>query len=202
MAYINFSLDELQQKFGIKNQIRSLFAPMTPIKLSEWLKTTFENAADLPTRTEKAKSESIIFPLLMELRNNNDKFFTIYSGDNLNVNEKEGLNGECDFILAKDIHTFNINYPILALVEAKNSDIAAGVPQCAAQMLGAKIFNEQKNTPLSVIYGCVTTGNDWKFLQLIDNQIIIDKRTYYFNEIEEILAVFQHIINIFREELK
>ncbi len=202
MAYRNFSLDDLQQKFGIRNQIRSLFAPMTPITLSEWLKITFENAADLPTHTEKAKSESIIFPLLMELRNNNNKFFTIYSGDNLNVNEKEGLNEECDFILAKDMHTFNINYPILALVEAKNSDIAAGVPQCAAQMLGAKLFNEQKNTPVSVIYGCVTTGNDWKFLQLIDNQIIIDKRTYYFNEIEEILAVFQHIIEIFRKELK
>lgn len=164
MAYRNFSLDDLQQKFGIKNQIKSLFAPMPPINLSEWLKITFENAADLPTRTEKAKSESIIFPLLMELRNNNDKFFTIYSGDNLNANEKEGLNGECGFILAKDMHTFNINYPILALVEAKNSDIAAGVPQCAAQMLGAKLFNEQKNTPVSVIYGCVTTRNFYNLL--------------------------------------
>ncbi len=202
MAYRNFTLDDLEQKFGIKNQIISLFSSMTPIKLSEWLKITFENAADLPTRTEKAKSESIIFPFLMELRNNNDKFFTIYSGDNLNANDKEGLNGECDFILAKDMHTFNINYPILALVEAKNSDIAAGIPQCAAQMLGTKLFNEQKNTPVSVVYGCVTTGNDWKFLKLFDNQIFIDKRTYYFNEIEEILAVFQHIIEIFREELK
>ena len=69
-------------------------------------------------------------------------------------------------------------------------------------MLNAKIFNEQKNTLLSAIYGYVTTGNDWKFLQLIDNQIIIAKRTYCFNEIEEILAVFQHIIKFFREEIK
>jgi hypothetical protein len=39
-----------------------------------------------------------------------------------------------------------------------------GVPQCAAQLLGAKLYNEKKGVKLDKIYGCVTTGNEWLFL--------------------------------------
>ena len=74
----------------------------------------------------------IVVPILLELRDLTSRFFTIYSGDNLNADEEAGLRGECDFILTKNTGTFDINYPILSVVEAKKNDIEIGIPQCAA----------------------------------------------------------------------
>jgi hypothetical protein len=136
----------------------------------------------------------------VELRHRNHNFFTIYSGDNLSVDNSQGLNGECDFILAKDVGSFSINYPIFQIVEAKKNDIEVGVPQCAAQLVGAKFFNEKKGIKIDQIYGCVTTGNEWLFLK-IDTELTIDSRIYYLNELNELLAVFQQIIDYYKENI-
>jgi hypothetical protein len=200
MAYGDFSFEDIEQKFGIKNKVKRLFDDFEPIMPSERLIEALEMAKELPVRSEKAKSETIVFPVLIELRKLNNKFFTIYSGDNLNVDEAQGLRGECDFILSKDIGSFSINFPILQIVEAKKNDLDLGIPQCAAQLIGAKIFNERKGIFLDSIYGCVTTGNDWVFLKL-ENDILIDNRIYYLNEIGEILAVFQQIIDYYKQNI-
>jgi hypothetical protein len=200
MAYGDFSFDDIESKFGIKNKVKRLFDDFEPIMPSERLIEALEMANELPVRSEKAKSETIVFPVLIELRKLNNKFFTIYSGDNLNVDEAQGLRGECDFILSKDIGSFSINFPILQIVEAKKNDLDLGIPQCAAQLIGAKIFNERKGIFLDSIYGCVTTGNDWVFLKL-ENDILIDNRIYYLNEIGEILAVFQQIIDYYKQNI-
>jgi hypothetical protein len=201
MAYSDFSLDDLEEKFGIKNQVQEFqefenIAPITAI--SDWLKKSLSIAKELPVRSEKARSELIVTPILIELREMNDKFFTYYSGDILNADAERGLRGECDFIISKDTKTFNISLPIFSVVEAKKSDISIGIPQCAAQMLGAKIFNEKKGKPLSIIYGCVTTGDDWQFMKLINDTVYIDLNKYYLGELDELLAVFQAVLNIYK----
>lgn len=57
----------------------------------------------------------------------------------------------------------------------------------------AKLFNEQNQTPLSQIYGCVTTGDEWLFLRL-DEKLTIDRRKYFLNELGELLSVFHSIV--------
>lgn len=197
MAYTDFSLATLETKFGIRNYVKPLFAPLPPLTPSDWLQTSLRLVQELPVRTEKAKSESIVFPILLELRTRNDKFFTIYSGDNLNADSDRGLNGECDFILTKDTGSFDINYPIMQVVEAKRNDLEIGVPQCAAQLVGARFFNEAKGVSVPVLMGCVTTGNEWLFIRLTDH-LEIDRRKYYLNELGELLAVFQQLIDYYR----
>lgn len=199
MAYTDFSLRDLQIKFGIQNKVISLFEKFAPLSPSEWLNNTLTNALQLPNRSEKAKSEAIVFPILLELRMRNKNFITFYSGDVLIADEKNGLKGECDFIVTKDVGTFNLNCPILQVVEAKKNDLEIGVPQCAAQMLGAKIFNEKHHTPTEYVYGCVTTGDEWLFMRL-GQTLKIDKRKYYLNELGELLAVFQYIIDEFKSK--
>lgn len=200
MAYSDFSLEDLELKFGIKNLTTRLFENIEPLEPSQNLKEDLQLAAELPLRSEKAKSEAIVFPILVEMRNRNDKFFTIYSGDVLNADETVGLKGECDFILAKDVHSFSINYPIIQIVEAKKNDIDLGVPQCAAQLLGAKIFNEKKGVHLEKIYGCVTTGDEWLFMKL-ENDFIIDEKKYYLVEINKLLGIFQQIIDFYKNTI-
>jgi len=193
MSYSDFSLKDLQNKFGVKNKVTQLFPKFEAIEPSEWLKITLHKTSQLNVRSEKSKSETIVFPILLEVRDRNNNYITIYSGDNLNADADNGLNGECDFIITKDVGTFDINIPIIQMVEAKKNDLEIGVPQCAAQMIGAKIYNEKNNIKINNIYGCVTTGDEWLFLKLGDD-LIIDKRKYFLNELGELLAVFQYII--------
>ncbi len=198
MAYTNFSLEDLENDFGVKNQIVELFSEIKAVNPSEKLKDDLEEAAELPKRTEKSKSELIVFPILKEMRRRNDKFFTIYSGEVLNADIERGLNGECDFILTKDSKTFNINHPIIQVVEAKKHDIDAGIPQCAAQMIGSKIFNEKRNVPLHKIYGCVTTGEEWLFLCLENDTLLIDNHKYYTVNLSDLLGALQNIMDYYK----
>lgn len=83
------------------------------------------------------------------------------------------------------------------MVEAKRNEVERGVPQCAAQMVGANIYNQQKGIEAKPIYGCVTTGDEWIFLKLEKSNIYIDSKKYYLIEIKEILAIFQYILQSF-----
>ncbi len=88
MAYSDFTLYDLEEKFGVKHQRQTLQFSVLPFEVSERLKTELAESTEMPIKSEKAKSEWIVVPILKELRRRNDKFFTIYSGDTL-VGEKE-----------------------------------------------------------------------------------------------------------------
>ena len=200
-SYSHHTLDTLTEWFDIKNKRVALFDEVQPMTISVGLKNALATAEELPIRSEKARSEMIVVPILIELRSLNDKFFTIYSGDSLNVDDAKGLKGECDFILAKDTGSLNINVPIIQIVEAKKNDIEIGIPQCAAQMLGADLFNKKRGETIDKIYGCVTTGDDWQFLKLENNELLIDRRKYYLGNTGELMAVFQIIIDYYKKIL-
>ncbi len=77
------------------------------------------------------------------------------------------------------------------IVEAKNENVGAGIPQCMAEMIAANLFNEQEKQPIWPLYGCVTTGNQWKFLQYeSDQRIIVDRDDYFIRQLDEILGIF------------
>ena len=202
MAYTDFkTLFDVEDKCGVTNRLEKLFDNHLLLEPSDTLLKALEIAQNLPIRSEKAKSELIVTPILLELRERNDRYFTIYSGDTLNADETKGLKGECDFIIAKDTASFDVNCPILQVVEAKKNDLEVGIPQCAAQMVGAKIFNERRNKSVTTIYGCVTTGDEWMFLRLNDNMIYVDTKKYYLSDINKILGVFQYIIDFYKNSL-
>ncbi|MGB1206368.1 MAG: hypothetical protein ACPG5B_12010 [Chitinophagales bacterium] len=203
MAYEDFTLLDLKYKFQINNQITHLFDSknLVSIEASHFLLQQLEEANELSIKSEKARSELIITPILMELRRMNDKFFTIYSGDNLIVDRANGLAGECDFILAKETDSFSINLPIISVVEAKRQNIEMGISQCAAQLYGASLFNEKYQNNIPKVYGCVTTADAWKFMLLENNVVKIDRTTYYKSDLGKILAVFNQIIAYYRELL-
>ena len=201
MAYSDFSLKDLNNKFKIENKVTNLFSAIKPFKISNALKEDLSLAEVLPVRSEKAKSELIVMPILIELMKHNEQFFTIYSGDTLNANKEVGLAGECDFILAQNTGTFEISTPIITIVEAKKNDLEIGIPQCAAQMIGARFYNKASGNNLDKIYGCVTTADDWVFMKLEGNIIFIDTKKYYLGKIEELLGVFQVIIDFYKRQL-
>lgn len=201
MAYGDFTLDSIEEKLGVQTRVKKIFGQFQPVAPSQRLLEDIAEAKTFPLRSEKAKSEWVLTPILKELRRSNGSFFTVYSGEFLNVDMASGLNGECDFIISKDIGTYTISYPILQILEAKKGDIDLGVAQCSAQMIGAKRYNDKKGTPIDMVYGCVTNGNEYLFLQLTD-KIVIDTQTYSLNKLDELLGAFQTIIDYYKETLK
>ncbi|MEQ8999311.1 MAG: hypothetical protein RID53_22645 [Coleofasciculus sp. B1-GNL1-01] len=197
MAYSDFSLNQVKKVFGLTEQSVQLFSDVPILEPSNWLQETLSYSLKLAlsSSSEKARSEFIIAPILIELERRNPKKLSIYSGEKLDVDEEQGLKGECDFILSKSPVSLTMQAPIISLVEAKKGDIKGGLGQCIAQMLGAQRFNELENNSISGIYGCVTTGEDWQFLKLEGDVVFVDDHRYYINEREKLLGIFQFIVD-------
>ncbi len=182
MAYSDFkTLNQVLGAFNLSLINRSgLFSQVEPIapspKLSEQLADTFELA--LAIDTEKARSELVVAPILLEVYRRFSPHLSLFSGVSLSVDAALGLSGECDFILSASTNQLEVSAPVLAIVEAKNNDIKSGLGQCAAQLVGSWRLNEsgQKTVP---IYGAVTTGSAWRFMRLQANQLEVDLSEYF-----------------------
>ncbi len=198
MAYSGFKLKELKQKFQLEEKGIRLFTQINPIEPSDWLKQTLKLGLKMPLLSEKACSERIVSPILFECWEQNHETFGIYSGINLEADSENGLNGECDFIIAARADTYTVESPIFMLIEAKDNDIKQGLPQCVAQMLGARFYNQKDGKDIPVIYGCVTTGDDWQFLKLQDNTIYIDIERYYLDNVPQLLGILQRIVDFYK----
>ncbi len=199
MAYSSFNIENVKETFGLSEKTVPLFENTEALPFSDWLKEALDTGLHLAfaSSSEKARSEFIVVPILFELQKRNNRNFTIYSGERLTADPDKGLDGECDFILSKGEISHTIQIPIVALAEAKKHDIETGLGQCAAQMMGARIYNQKKGNGVATVFGCVTTGETWQFLKLEDNIIYIDRMRYYINEVGRILRVWQNIIDFY-----
>ncbi|NJR18540.1 MAG: hypothetical protein HC785_24385 [Calothrix sp. CSU_2_0] len=192
MAYSDFNLSTIRQNFGLTvEEPGNLFANIPGMTPSQFLQTTLNENLALATgiNTEKARSELIITPILLEIRRQSNFQIGFFSGTEFNVDSQQGLNGYCDYILTASSEIYEIRTPVITLVEAKNENIKAGLGQCIAEMIAAQIFNQRQENAIESIYGAITTGTDWKFLKLRDKTIQIDKRDYYIVEINQILGI-------------
>ncbi|GAB3642582.1 hypothetical protein [Spirosoma arcticum] len=201
MPYSDFTLEKIQERFGINNRLQSLFDDITPVVASERLIADLDETHEILLRSEKAKSEWIVVPVLKEIKRRNNPFLTIHSGENLDADVAAGLDGECDFILAKDTCSYSINFPVIQVVEAKKQDFDIGISQCAAQLIGADLFNKKRGVVLDKIYGCVTTGANWQFLVYEANTIYIDPKLYAVTDVDQVLGVFQYIVDYYKTTL-
>ncbi len=198
MAYSDFKLQEVVRKFGLTiNEKVDLFAD-TPEResstiLDAILKTNI--ALALAINTEKARSEMIIAPVLIEIKNIFSEEISLFSGIDFNVEPEQGLNGVCDFIISKSPEQLFITSPIVTIVEAKNENIKVGLGQCVAEMIAAQLFNQNEGNDIDVIYGIVTTGNMWKFLKLQNQIVYIDFSEYYIKDIQKILGILSKSIH-------
>ena len=192
MAYSNFTLSKVKADFGIvTDETQDIFAETTPIHPSDLLSLILKDQLPLAgaINTEKARSELVIMPILMEVRRILNNKISIFSGSSFEVDSTQGLDGRCDFILSRSLEQYYISSPVLTIVEAKNESIPSGLGQCIATMIAARLFNQREGQPIDILYGAVTTGTDWKFLKLEGQIASIDINAYYIKELDKILGV-------------
>ncbi|MEW6492948.1 MAG: hypothetical protein AB1589_10635 [Cyanobacteriota bacterium] len=192
MSYEEFNLEQISSDFDLEIEENvELFADIQEVKLDEFFLKYLHNNIPLAVAisTEKAKSEMIIAPILIELRRMLNNQISLFSGVEFNVDSTRGLNGFCDFLISRSRQQSFIKSPVVAIVEAKNDNIKSGYAQCMAEMIAAKIFNEREDKEFENIFGVVTNGNQWKFLKLNEDVIYIDLNDYYIISPEKIMGI-------------
>ncbi|MEH2447056.1 MAG: hypothetical protein V7K18_15015 [Nostoc sp.] len=192
MAYSEFSLAKAKQEFSLTTlEKRDIFAAVPELAASNLLVETLNYNLDiaLGSNSEKARSELIIAPILVDLRRKLHEQISLFSGVDFTVDNSKGLNGTCDFIITKSPEILILTAPVITVVEAKKENINAGLGQCAAEMVAAQIFNEQAATEIKIIYGAVTTGSIWQFLKLQQQTLTIDLSEYYLKDVNKILGI-------------
>jgi len=192
MAYSDFTLRKVKQSFRLTAVEGGRFLPPTePIAPSPILAGLLEDTIPwaIAVGTEKAKSELIIAPVLLEVKRLLNRQISVFSGTDFTVDIAAGLNGVCDFLISRSPEQFEIEAPTVVLVEAKRDNINSGLGQCIAEMVAAQRFNEANNNSILTVYGSVTTGTAWRFMKLEGQIVTIDVRDYPFPPIETILGM-------------
>jgi len=195
MAYSDFDLQKIALDFQLEIiEDKNLFGEVKVLNISDFLIKTLERNVSLAQalNTEKARSELVIMNMFLELKQQMN--VGIFSGIEFSVDKGRGLNGFCDFLISQSSEQLFLKSPVITVVEAKNENIMGGLGQCIAEMIAARIFNEQQNTSLTCIYGIVTTGHVWKFMILKQTEIFIDKVDYFINSPNKIMGILATMV--------
>jgi hypothetical protein len=194
MPYSQFTtIRKAKEAFNLTTVEGDRFLPVVdPIAPSDVLAGTLQETLPIvaTSGSEKARSEGIIYPVLLEVRRILDRKISLFSGEDFTIEEAIGLNGICDFLLTRSTEVLEIEAPTVVIVEAKKTDLKTGFGQCIAEMVGAQRFNQAKEKAIPTIYGSVSNGIQWQFLKLEQQTVTIDLTVYPLPPVDQILSFF------------
>ncbi len=191
MLYSQFTLSKVKEDFHLTMVEGKRFLPpsIEPISPTLRLQTILEELPwAIAVDTEKARSEVVINPVLLEVRRILNQQISVFSGEEFNVDAEAGLNSVCDFLISRSPEQLTVEAPAIVIVEAKKSDIKSGIGQCIAEMVAAQRFNAAKGKPVTSTYGVITSGTLWRFLKLEEQTVSIDLFDYSLPPAEQILG--------------
>jgi hypothetical protein len=196
MPYSNFTLEEVRDKFSLQISFEPFFFDLQPIAPSDYLKQALIRSKPFQTTgSEKARSEFIIAPILLELRELRNNSVSIFSGEEFTVDRESGLSGICDFLVSQTGNELIIDAPVITLVEAKKGVLKDGWGQCIAEMVAARKFNENRGKSIKHIYGVVTSGSLWHFFQMEGDIVFLDPNEYPLSPVDQLLAILNWMMD-------
>ncbi|MEM9976325.1 MAG: hypothetical protein AAF808_01730 [Cyanobacteria bacterium P01_D01_bin.2] len=198
MAYSDFTLRKVKDSFSLKLiETGSFLTGFAPVQPSDHLSQTLERnlSMAIAVGTEKARSELLISPMLVEVRERLQRQISVFSGTDFTVDASVGLNGICDFLISQSQEQLLIEAPAVMIVEAKKEDLNPGLGQCIAELVAAQRFNQAHARPITTVYGAVTTGSLWRFLRLSDQTVEIDLADYAVPPVETVLGILLGIVS-------
>ena len=197
MAYNNFTLDTVKNRFSLKIANERFCESLSTADAGSEFLNVFSDQFELgeAARTEKAKSELLVSPILVQARKLVNKRVQLFSGEEFNVDQAQGLNGFCDFLFSRSDNPYTIDAPVLMMVEAKRGEIEFGLGQCVAEMFAAQTYNQSQGQNVPIIYGCVTSGRLWQFLKLDGDIVTIDPTNYSLMPVQKILGILKWILS-------
>ena len=196
MAFRDFGYPGVELDFGLTHFEADLFSHIPAMTISAEFIDRIKTDAPLAVlvNSEKARSEFVVAPILLELRRLLGGTFGLFSGVLFDVDASRGLTGFCDFLLTRSPFQAVLSTPIVAIVEAKNDNIWNGMGQCVASMVAAREYNSRSVPTVSPIHGVVTTGSSWKFLRLQECALTLDTKEYFIADPARIMGILAHIL--------
>lgn len=198
MAFSDFRFPDLLTTFGLTSEPSAdLFAavPDSPAPLGFHDRLAIGTRLASAVNTEKARSEGMIAPVLIEFWWRYRGRIGLYSGTEFVADEAAGLTGFVDFVITRAPQMPEvIQSPAVVIFEAKRENINAGLGQCVAGMVGAQRFNARHGTPIDPVYGCVTTGSLWRFLRLSGSAVTVDLIEYTLRDVDKLLGILGHMV--------
>ena len=192
MPYTEFTLENVEADLGVTMIPDDLFPDVEPLAPPDWLPPLLaEYRAGYARSSEKARSESIVSPILLAATRAVPGPVTVFSGHRLDVDPARKLTGECDFLLARTDPLPRLKAPLLSVVEAKRADIDMGIGQCIAQMVACAQFNQAAGSPMEISFGCVTNGLDWQFLRLTGATVVVDREMFATGDLPRLLGALR-----------
>jgi hypothetical protein len=177
-AEMPFATEDILAEFGVGFRSVALQLPsFSPISSSALKAELEENMALVDPTSEIARRESMIFPVLRTVCKFSQTQFKI----EYPVRVSNWLRGSFDYFLP-----FAKN---LVVIEAKNADIARGFTQLAVELIALDQWTESDT---AIFYGCVTTGDTWKFgtFDRVDRIIHKDINSYLVpGDIDRVLSI-------------
>ena len=195
MSYREFTWSKAKQDFNLKTIEGERFLPEVPVVqpsslLQEMLKRGIPWA--IAVGNEKARSEAIINPILLEVKQVLEGQISVFSGEEFNVEPEVGLNGTCDFLLSQSPEQIAVEAPVLVVVEAKKEDLKRGMGQCLAEMIAIQKINDQSN---QTIFGIVSNGQLWQFGKLKGNLYTREINNYTISDLERVYSAINYVFS-------
>lgn len=187
MSYGDFTVRKVVDVLGYQVEERPFldalgFVPEPP---SDALLAAIGLLKVMVLHSELSRDVSLVGPVLAEAATKSHT--RLFAGEVLDVDDKAGLTGVVDFILAAgSLPGATIVRPILCLVEAKRAEIdTRALGQCIASMIAAQRTNGDDEP----VYGCVTTGADWQFIRLKGKLAEVEPKPRFENELPAVLGI-------------
>lgn len=183
---LSFAIEDILAELGCSYNLESLTLPSSEVdtNLINNLKQNIEsNLQYVKLSSESARQQVIIAPILLEIC----KITQTRLNVEYPVSVSDWLKGSFDYYINKDRG--------MLVVEAKQADLNRGFTQLAVELIALDQWTS-KDTP--ILYGAVTTGEDWRFgiYKRAEKIIIEDTKLYRVpEEIDLLVKTLVGIIN-------
>ncbi|MFQ4145984.1 hypothetical protein [Chlorogloeopsis sp. ULAP02] len=148
-----FSPEDILAELGCSHQRERLHLPKSEFnfnRIEELQRIIERNLLHVKLLNEDARKQAIIAPILLEVCEITQAQLNIeYS-----ISVSDQLKGNLDYYIDKG------KGKGLLVVEAKQADLSRGFTQLAVELIA---LDKWINSDSPVLYGAVTTGEDWRF---------------------------------------
>ncbi len=200
MAFSDYKyIGQTQTEFGIR-YIDENFIASEPVKPSDFFLQEFDfTIKNLSFRSEPARTETLIFPILREIYKSYSDKVTLWSHEPIVYDAK--LNGVPDYLIATQspLGKTVLAKPLLAVVEAKKNDFEYGWGQCLAELVATQKLNDDENL---TVYGIVTDGETWQFGKLEKDVFTKNTVIFQFGDLPELFGALHFIFQLISQNIK
>jgi len=202
--YYGYTIQQLREAFHVEIRHDNLFATLTPSErtypdLQRRVNQSVLRIKSVTADNEATRKGLLVTPVVSEASFLYD--LGIFLEKDLHVPKDKTpdlphqLNGKCDYALSMDM--FDFMYPVIAVLEAKPSELSKGIGQCLSELVATLTLFEQQQ----YVYGVITDGEVWEFMRLDDTILTLDHRNYHVSQVSDIIERIGYIVEHFRAKL-